>query len=275
MIETLVALLALTPFIAGIPLLGKQLDIKQKAYGATRYSAWERTVWSSDGAANTKSHADILAEARDRAFGHPQAGLTAIATLQADGVTENPLWRDIRNRRLLDSDNSGSPLGLSERTLSSPVAVGEVLVPGVAHGEGVLHAMEVALQLDNLKLDPRAFTNVSLTLGIRPVLGQMADRASSLARPQIATRGREPIMHTATGAILSNTWSSRDERSLARRVDDVTADELIEDIELPGRGIGLQASGKGRPLYGEAQYGWSPDLEPRSTVLPSAYLVER
>ena len=47
MAEVLVALLGLSPLIAGIPLLGKQLDIKQKGYDCARYIAWERTVWRS------------------------------------------------------------------------------------------------------------------------------------------------------------------------------------------------------------------------------------
>src|SRR5437868_964960 len=100
MIETLVALLALSPFIAGIALLGKQLDIKQKAYEASRYAAWERTVWTNDGV-NRKSEADITLEASDRTLGNPRAGLLAVDSLRSAGVSENPLWRDVRNRRLL------------------------------------------------------------------------------------------------------------------------------------------------------------------------------
>ena len=59
MAETLVALLALAPFIAGIPLLGKQLDIKQKTYDASRYAVWERTVWRSDGTSESQEQKQI------------------------------------------------------------------------------------------------------------------------------------------------------------------------------------------------------------------------
>jgi hypothetical protein len=37
----------------------------------------------------------------------------------------------------------------------------------------------------------------------------------------------------------------------------------------------MQARGKGEPLYGEGQYGWDPDLRPRSTTLPAAYIDRR
>ena len=37
----------------------------------------------------------------------------------------------------------------------------------------------------------------------------------------------------------------------------------------------MQALSKGGPLYGEGQYGWDPNLRPRSNALPSAYVVER
>jgi hypothetical protein len=94
--ETIVALLALSPFLVGIPLLGKQLDIKQKNFDSARYSVWERTVWRSDGASNRKSEEDITLEARDRTLGHPQAGVTDVEALRTDGITENPLWRNWR-----------------------------------------------------------------------------------------------------------------------------------------------------------------------------------
>jgi hypothetical protein len=58
-------------------------------------------------------------------------------------------------------------------------------------------------------------------------------------------------------------------------VDRITANELIEDLELPGRILSMQAPIKGGPLYGEGQYGWDPRLRPRSNALPSAYVVER
>lgn len=279
MAETLVAFLALAPFIAGIPLLGKQLDIKQKTYDATRYAVWERTIWRSDGASNRKAEADITLEARDRTLGSPRAAVLAVESLRSAGVTENLLWRDRDRERLLDyeddSASSGAPVGLTYQERQPPVEVGNWLVPGIAYGEGVLGSIEAALLLDSLNLNRRAFVGTTVSIGLRPVLGRMADRPTSLGEREVSQRDRAQLVHTAAGALLSDTWSARDENTMRGRIDDLTTNELIGNLELPARIIGLQAPGKGQPLYGEGQYSWDPDLRPNSTTLPAAYVTRR
>ena len=93
-VEVIVALLAVSPFLVGIPLLGKQLDVKHKAYDAARYSAWERTVWSNVGTTHRKTDDDIYMESRDRVLGDPRSGLIPAAALREQGTGENALWRD-------------------------------------------------------------------------------------------------------------------------------------------------------------------------------------
>jgi hypothetical protein len=275
MIETIIALLALSPFIAGIPLLGKQLDVKQKAYDAARYSVWERTVWRSDGTSNRKHDEDISLEARDRVLGHPRAAVVSIDTLRATGITENLLWRDGQRHRLLDYNDKHGPVALINREQRAPVEVGYWLVEGIAHGDGALGAVERALQLRSLNLNRHAFVSSTMSVGLRPVLAQLSDRTRSLdsTDPDMPRHERKNIEHIGTGALLSDTWSAHDENTMQHRIDDLTTNELIEDLESPGRPLGMQAPGKGQPLYGEGQFGWSPDLRPRSTTLPSAYLA--
>lgn len=275
MAETLVAFLALAPFIAGIPLLGKQLDIKQKTYDATRYAVWERTVWRSDGASNRKAEADITLEARDRTLGSPRAGMMAVESLRSAGITENLFWRDREGERLLGYEDSDAPVGMTYREQQSPVEVGYWLVPGITYGEGVLGSIEAALLLDNLDLNRRAFAGTTVSVGLRPVLAKMADRPVSLGQREAAQRDRTQLVHTATGALLSDTWSARNENDMRGRIDNLTTNELIGNLELPARTIGLQALGKGQPLYGEGQYSWDPDLRPSSTTLPAAYITRR
>lgn len=275
MAETLVAFLALAPFIAGIPLLGKQLDIKQKTYDATRYAVWERTLWRSDGTSNRKTEADITLEARDRTLGNPRAGMMAVESLRSAGLTENLLWRDRDRNRLLDYEDNSAPVGMASREQQPPVEVGNWLVPGIAYGEGALGSVQAALLLDSLNLDRRAFAGTTVSVGLRPVLRNMADRSVSLGQQDASRRDRTQIVHTAAGALLSDTWSARDENTLRGRIDDLTTNELVGNLEIPARIIGLQALGKGRPLYGEGQYSWNPDLRPSSTTLPAAYITRR
>lgn len=274
MLETLVALLALAPFIAGIPLLGKQLDIKHKSYDAARYAAWERTVWRSDGVRNRKQGEDISLEARDRIFGHPSAAVTSVEMLKTSGITENPLWRDRQGRRLLAYAHEKLPVEFTHSDAAAPVGVGYVLVRGIAHGEGPLDSIENALKLQSLALDRDAFATSAVAAESRPLLQQLSRRNRSLG--PTADAGNEPknLVQVATSALLSDTWSSSDESTLQRRVDAVTADELIEELEVPGKPLGMQAPGKGRPLFGEGQFGWSPDLRPRSTALPAIYVTK-
>lgn len=275
MAETLIALLALAPFLAGIPLLGKQLDIKHKTLDAARYSIWERTVWRSDGASNRKSADDITLEARDRALGDPRAGVLAPSALRTQGITENPLWRDRVGDRLLAYDDSGAPLAIVHDDRATPVDVGYFLVPGVAYGDGPIAALASALQVDDLNLARRAFATTTVAVGLRPVLSARADHAPTLGERQESAARHAQVVQRAGGAVLSDTWSSNHENHFRARIDDLTANELIEALELPGRVIGLQALGRGEPLYGEGQYGWDPELRPSSATLPGQYVTRR
>lgn len=253
MVETIVALAVLSPFLGCIALLGKQLDVKHKSFDALRYSVWERTVWSG----NAKTDTDVTIEALDRAFGDPSAGVMAIDSLRSAGVLRNPLWRHYRQSLL--TTPVGSAVSFRSTEGAAPVDAGYVLMPGLAHGTGPVGAMAEALRMDDLNLNRRSFAGATVEANIRPLL---AHRDS-------------PLTQRATGALLSDTWSPRDETEFGRRVDRITANELIEDLELPGRILSMQAPSKGGPLYGEGQYGWDPQLRPRSNSLPSAYVVER
>lgn len=275
MTEVIVALLALTPFILGIPLLGKQLDVKHKAYDAARYAVWERTVWRNDGLSNRKGDEDISIEVRDRTLGDPGAGMLAAAALRTEGITENPLWRDAHNQRLMDYRDGNAPVAVEHDQQRSPIDVGYQLVPGLAYGGGPLRSVSRLLQVDDLRLNQQSFAHARVAIGLRPVVGDMADRAVTLGARAATDQHRAQLVQGANAAILSDTWSARDENNLRRRVDDLTTNELVEALELPGQPIAMQALGKGKPLYGEGQFATDPDLRPRSTALPSAYITHR
>ena len=272
--ETLIALLALAPFIGGVVLLGKQMDIKHKSFDAARYSVWERAVWRSGGAHNTKAPEQITLESRDRILGDPRAGLVHVDSLASEGITENPLWRDLDKERLL-SYQDVTALRMEHDEGAPPVDIGYVLVPSIAHGEGLLASAGQLLQVRDLDLSRRSFATSELQVSVRPVLSLRAQRPRTLGAFTNEPESQPPLLQRASGALLSDSWSANDEQDFRRRVDWVTTDEFVEALELPARPIGSMAMGKGELLYGEGQFAWDPKLEPSSTTLPQPYITRR
>jgi len=268
--EVIVALLALAPFLIGVPLLGKQLDIKHKTMDAARYAVWERTAWRNGGS-NRKDAADIALEARDRVLGDPRAAVLAVDALRTEGVTENRLWRDFANERLLD-DSGTQPVAIDERTAREPVELGYLFVPSFSYGGGVMSTAGAVMQVRELGMDPRSFATSTARVALRAVLQARARVPVSLRR-ETAVGSDEPALdQRASGAILSDSWSSRDEPEFRRRVDALTINEFVQSAELPSRILALNALGKGEPLFGEGQYAWDADLRPSSATLPRAYV---
>ena len=274
MTETLIALLALAPFVAAIPLLGKQVDIKQKTFDVARYSVWERVVWRNSGTVNRKSEEQLTLEARDRVLGDPRTGMLDGTALANAGITENPLWRDRSRERLIDYEQQRSGVEMDFDEAQAPVEVGYFLVPGVAYGEGAIAAIATALQVEDLNLSRRSFASATLALAVRPTLVDTARVRRTLGEKVSAANNAPALIQSASGAVLSDTWSAADEDDFRRRVDRLTTDELLENLELPARAIGSMALGKGELLYGEGQFAWDPDLQPNSTTLPRSYVRE-
>lgn len=269
--EVIVALLALAPFLIGIPLLGKQLDIKHKDMDAARYSVWERTVWSSGGS-NRKQVTDIALEARDRTMGDPRAAVVTVDRLRNDGVTENRLWRDFANERLLDYRGSAQPIAIDQHATREPVEIGYLFVPAFTYGGGAMSAAGAVMQVRELGMDPRSFVTSDARVALRPMLQARARTAVSLRREAPNEAGEAALVQRAGAAILSDSWSSRDEREFGRRVDELTINEFVQTAELPSRILALNALDKGEPMFGEGQYAWDADLRPSSTTLPRAYI---
>ena len=273
-------MLALVPFLIGIPLLGKQLDVKHKSYDATRYEVWERTVYRSDGV--QKSAADIQLEARDRTLGNARAGLTRAASLRTAGVTDNVLWRDRANQRLLVAANRNGPQPVSfnnPQPRESPVGIGAVTVPQIAYGSNAVgNAAMAALGVRPLGFDRNSFAMADVTVRVRPTLDELVDRPIALNRSRRpSNRQPQPIAQSAGGGILSDTWSPRSEAVLRNRVGNLVANERVWQSEIAGMALGW-LGGRGTPLYGEGQYGFGrgflegPDLTVPSTSLPNNYV---
>jgi hypothetical protein len=251
------------------------MDIKHKSFDATRYSVWERSVWRSGGAHNTKTPEQITLESRDRILGDPRAGLLHVDSLSSEGITENLLWRDLDRERLLSYQDNATALLIAQDERASPVDVGYVLTPSIAYGEGLFATAGQLLQVRDLDLSRRSFATSELQVSVRPLLSLRAPRPRALGSSTTEPQSQPPLLQRASGALLSDSWSATDEQDFRRRVDWLTTDEFIEALELPARPIGSMALGKGELLYGEGQFAWDPKLEPSSTTLPRPYITRR
>jgi hypothetical protein len=178
--------------------------------------------------------------------------------LHSAGVSRNSFWKH-RGRSLLMS-SAGSAISARLSDGEAPAGAGHLLMPGLAHGTGPIATAAAALQMDDLGLTRYGYTHASVSARLRPLLHD-EDAAALIQR--------------ADGAILSETWSPRDEDEFGRRVDRITANELIEALEWPGQPLALLSLGKGGPLYGEGRYASEVQLRPRSNTVPSAYVTDR
>lgn len=83
LVEASVLMVVLLPLIYGVVMLGKLIDLKQTTEQASRYAAWESTVYTADG-----SHGAAPAGITERFFGEPTASLQTQRV--EPGI--NPLW---------------------------------------------------------------------------------------------------------------------------------------------------------------------------------------
>src|SRR5690606_10014643 len=143
--------------------------------------------------------------------------------------------------RLLDYVGHAQPIELSNDDAREPVEVGYLFVPAMAYGGGVMSAAEAVMQVRALDMDSRSFATVEARAALRPVLQERARTAVSLRREDVV-EGEEPaLVQRAGSAILSDSWSARDEAEFRRRVDDLTINELVQSVELPSRVLALNA----------------------------------
>ncbi len=292
MAETLISMVVFIPLFVSIPVLGKYQDIKQKTIEATRYAAWERTIWASDGgrgwgdgSANEKSNVRLEREIDLRFYGHPLQGL------DNDDRTENPLLGvrkngdDIRflGSRASDTQDNSNVVPLR----------GELQAFQDGPGYGVSGAREIVDGVANLGLSQisgvsaiepvtNIANNISLgncELGIDLERGMFLGHENRvdmlLETPVNNVLGQNDLVLASTGGILSNAWVvPRESEELYRaRVGRITAAEPVNCVTEPaavvlGRGASL---GTNRPLFGEVRQA----APARDTLNPGAVPEER
>jgi len=171
MVGLLVAsIFVLVPMAIGITYLAKVSEAKHKLYEASRYSAWERTVYDRTGSRyNRKSDASVMREINQRVFGlanNPVDTIkdkrsVALNTINLDpmlktynygnGGNEIPMLRDV-NR----AANSYNRINMVERAQSGRIgrAVGSVARRGLRLDRSGIQVHDVTMELEKISTLP-------------------------------------------------------------------------------------------------------------------------
>lgn len=282
--EFVIVMLFFTPVLIGMPLIAKYGDIKSKTIEASRYAAWERTVWSdrtarrNDGEREIfKTNDQIREEIDRRFFGNPVQGL------HDQTASVNHMWRTRDGELMLSADTADEPMVTPRRTTLSlrhdnPTdmlpgraqaaaravdAVAFAFDPNDAHFGTVVGAGEDGvfgdaesseflsgltggrLQCNPLGIDIRD----GLNLGAK---GFATADVTVLANDYMHGDAPERYAFQARSAVLGNAWSAPDEDVFGQRVDNMAIGDMAGCITLLGEGVGaLTSLGSGRFLFGE------------------------
>jgi hypothetical protein len=117
--EVLAIGIVMVPLFLMIPIMGKVADMNQKTIMASRYGAWERTVYdTAKNSSTAKQEITLIREARHRFFGRNDVYIETLAIPQEKDKARSLLWRtatdkpmlrrfsDVRNRTETDKTKS-------------------------------------------------------------------------------------------------------------------------------------------------------------------------
>lgn len=255
-VETLISMLALLPIFILIPYIGKYIDIKSKAVQASRYAAFERTVFSDPGASwnsdeNQKLDQQISRDINRRILSDPKTG---VSSLNNGFVDDNPLWTNYRGDQLL--------AGRQVERLSAALAEGESPVDRTPLMDAITGRITLLIDLGlGLNKQSYAQNSVAITAEFLPDITRVG------AAPDLV-EAETRIAFLRTGAVLTDAWSAGSEDVFEDRIDGLTADEIIAiPVALGTFTFGFI------PPFLEGIKGQDFGLESESTVVPPEFFA--
>lgn len=208
MIEFLVAaMFFLVPLFLGLAIMGKFIDVQHRAEQASRYAAWERTVWYdtakghefySMNQPNQKSGAAINNEIAVRLLNDRSLKVTVIkdtdktATTFANGI--DPMWKDNAGVAYMDTFKQLDSALMSETPSKDFTGKAIGLIDKINVGDFVLGNLAPPVPTDTLAV-------------VKVNLSKIAGKSDAYKRLW-ATPTWVGMDFESTGAILSNTWSA-------------------------------------------------------------------
>lgn len=210
------AVLFLIPVFLMIPVLGKYLDAKSTATVASRYAAWERTVWYAGSASsvawpgNVKDDGEIANEIRQRLFSEG-AGI-------ADG---DKAANDFGGggQRVLYHNRDGSSM------LADYGAIGQGITnddaPGIVN-DIVNLIVTVTDALGSFTLETKGLytSTVTVNLGTQPIGMSLYDDPTKAFDPGV-------LGFTERNVILANGWSANGASHVKSQVQGLTPTSIF------------------------------------------------
>ncbi len=227
---------ALVPLFLGVSLLAKYIDIKHSAIQASRYQAWEYTVWydsnseimsgfeDDSGTAIVtqpfKSTVETQQEARQRFFTNPGNETTTLPITSTDSVTDwttasrNPLWTDHAGNILYSGvDGATASLRSSEDTPTVPV-LGDI-VQVISDGIGFIFEIFGDLMglvgsnvgFDAINNDAYAESTISMQVAVNPTFVTNYNNMNGVAGTSNELTGGT-LDFNSSAAVLSNAWNA-------------------------------------------------------------------
>lgn len=208
MVEFVVAaLFFLVPLFLAIAVLGKFIDVQHTVDMASRYAAWERTVWyEADGNKfnsindpNQKSAAGIQNEVAVRLLNDRSTNVTVIkdsdksATSFVNGL--DPMWRDPANVTYLDAYNQMVATISKEKPSKDFAGAALGVFSSLAVLDDVAGTLVPPVPTDTMAVAKINFNKVARNSGTYQRLWESSPVWDGLD-------------FEATGAILSNTWAA-------------------------------------------------------------------
>lgn len=216
LIEFVYLTLVMVPLFFAIPMIGKLIDLKQTTIQASRYSAWEATVYPSG------SNANMPTAVKERFFGDSDNVLVS----HASEAGSNSLWGDDEsieigqwwNRTQVEIDEE-SVLGVPyQRTIASGGSAFEIGRQASETGE-ILDGVSG----NEWGLESNGYVRADINLDIQ--------ENAWLARSDGACGGEESYTCiTASSVIMSDGWSSSGDEQARRRVRSLMPATILEPI---------------------------------------------
>jgi len=210
-----VALFFLVPLFLAIVALGKFTDVQHTTNMASRYAAWERTIWYETGggrfndinAPNRKSAGQIRSEIAARVYNDRSKTTSVIADTDrnASGFVNgiDPMWRDNAGVAFM-RDFTQTSAGVTQARPDTDLAGAAFgLIGALPLPAGVVGTLVPPLPSD---------TMASATVSLREVARESQAYQRLWPRTGVWVDTWAGLDFTATGGIVSNTWGANSSR---------------------------------------------------------------